>query len=143
MERRLISSGSPYEPVYGYSRAVVAGDRVHVSGTCASMPEDAPPPTDAAAQARRCWEIIGAALAGAGAGLADVVRIRAYLTRLEDFDAVGRVHGELFGEGIRPANTTVVVAALVDPRFLVEIEAEAQLARPGSSGPGRNGPGRD
>lgn len=127
MERRLISSGSPYEPVYGYSRAVVDGDRVHVSGTCASMPDGAAPPTDAAAQTRRCWKIIGAALAEAGATLADVVRIRVYLTRLEDFDAVGRVHGELFGEAIRPANTTLVVAALVDPRFLVEIEADASL----------------
>lgn len=123
--RRLISSGSPYEPLYGYSRAVVAGDRVHVAGTCASMVDGSPPPADAAAQARRCWEIIGGALAEAGAALADVVRIRVYLTRLEDFDAVGRVHGELFGESIRPANTTVVVTALVDPRFLVEIEAEA------------------
>lgn len=78
------------------------------------MPGGAAPPADAAAQARRCWEIIGAALAEAGATLADVVRIRVHLTALEDFDAVGRVHGELFG-AIRPANTTVVVAALVDP----------------------------
>ena len=128
MTHRLISSGSPWEPRYGYSRAVVAGDRVHVSGTCAAMPGGAPPPADAAAQARRCWEIIGAALAEAGASLADVVRVRAYLTRVEDFDAVGRVHRELFGE-IRPANTTVAVAALVDLRYLVEIEAEAHLRR--------------
>lgn len=106
---------------------MVAGDRVHVSGTCASMPGGAEPPADAAAQARRCWEIIGAALAEAGATLADVVRVRVYLTRVEDFDAVGRVHGELFGEAIRPVNTTLVVAALVDPRFLVEIECEAWL----------------
>lgn len=124
---RQISSGSPLEPLYGYSRAVVAGDRVHVAGTVASMPGGAPPPADAAAQARRCWEIIGAALGEAGATLADVVRIRAYLTALDDFDAVGRVHGELFGT-IRPANTTVVVAALVDPHYLVEIEAEACLS---------------
>ena len=127
MERRLISSGSPFEPLYGYSRAVVAGDRVHVAGTVASMPGGAAPLADAAAQARRCWEIIGAALTEADCGLADVVRSRVYLTRLEDFDAVGRVHGELFGAEIRPANTTVVVAALVDPRYLVEIEAEAHL----------------
>ena len=126
MTQRLISSGSPWEAAYGYSRAVVAGNRVHVSGTCAAMPDGAPPPTDAAAQARRCWEIIGAALGEAGAALADVVRIRAYLTRLEDFAAVGRVHGELLGT-IRPTNTTVVVAALVDPRYLVEIEAEALI----------------
>ena len=126
MTNRLISSGSPWEPLYGYSRAVVAGGRVHISGTCAAMPGGAPPPADAAAQARRCWEIIGAALAEAGATITDVVRVRAYLMRLEDFDAVGRVHGELLG-AIRPANTTVVVAALVDPRYLVEIEAEALL----------------
>ena len=125
-----ISSGSPWEPLYGYSRAVVAGDRVHVAGTCAAMPGGAAPPADAAAQARRCWEIIDTALAEAGATLADVVRVRVYLTALDDFDAVGRVHGELFG-AIRPANTTVVVAALVDPRYLVEIEAEACL--PGKS----------
>lgn len=131
MERRLISSGSPFEPLYGYSRAIVAGDRVHVAGTVASMPGGAAPLADAAAQARRCWEIIGVALTEAGCGLADVVRSRVYLTRLEDFDAVGRVHGELFGAEIRPANTTVVVAALVDPRYLVEIEAEAHLPRSG------------
>ena len=123
---RQISSGSPWEPLYGYSRAVVAGDRVHVSGTCAAMAGGARPPADAAAQARRCWEIIGSALAEAGATLADVVRIRVYLTALDDFDAVGRIHGELFGT-IRPANTTVVVAALVDPQYVVEIEAEACL----------------
>ena len=126
MTHRLISSGSPWESSYGYSRAVVAGSRIHVSGTCAAMPGGAPPPAAAAAQARRCWEIIGAALAEAGATLADVVRVRVYLTRLEDFAGVGQVHGELLGE-IRPANTTVVVSALVDPRFLVEIEAEAHL----------------
>jgi enamine deaminase RidA (YjgF/YER057c/UK114 family) len=90
------------------------------------MPGGAPPHADAAAQARRCWEIIGAALGEAGAAITDVVRVRVYLARVEDFDAVGRVHGELLGE-IRPANTTVVVAALVDPRYLVEIEVEATL----------------
>ena len=134
-DRRRISSGSPYEPVYGYSRAVVADGRVIVSGTCASMPDGAAPLADAAAQARRCWEIIGAALQQAGARLDDVVRVRAYLTRSEDFDTVGRVHGELFGAAIRPANTTVIVAGLVDPRFLVEIECEAVLPR-GAGGAG-------
>jgi enamine deaminase RidA (YjgF/YER057c/UK114 family) len=128
VERRLISSGSAWERVYGYSRAVVVGDRIHVAGTCASMPDGAPPPADAAAQARRCWQIIGNALTEAGAALEDIVRTRTYLTRLEDFDAVGRVHGELFAE-TRPANTTVVVEALVDPSFLLEIEAEAALDR--------------
>jgi enamine deaminase RidA (YjgF/YER057c/UK114 family) len=126
MERRLISSGSPYEPVVGYSRAVVAGGRVHVSGSAPIMPGGGDPPADSYGQAKRCLEIIAAALEQAGARLGDVVRTRVYLTPAADFQAVGRAHGETFGE-IRPANTTVVVAALVDPRWLVEIEAEAVL----------------
>lgn len=127
--RRLISSGSPWEPVYGYSRAVVAGDRVHVSGCVAAMPDGARPPSDAAAQARRCYEIIEAALAQAGASLADVVRVTIYLARLEDFDAVGRVNGELLAE-TRPACTAVVVASLVEPQYLVEIEVDAWTGPP-------------
>lgn len=124
MERLLVSSGSPYEPVVGYSRAVRVGDRVFVAGCAPIMPDGGEPPTDAYGQAKRCLEIIGAALAEAGSSLADVVRTRVYLVRVEDFDAVGRAHGEAFSE-IRPANTTVVIAALVDPRWLLEIEAEA------------------
>ncbi len=126
MDRRLISSGSPYEPVVGYSRAVVVGDRIFVSGSAAVMPDGADPPADAYGQAKRCLEIIGAALEQAGASFADVVRTRTYLTPGADFDSVGRAHGEVFSE-IRPANTTVVVHALVEPRYLVEIEAEAVL----------------
>jgi enamine deaminase RidA (YjgF/YER057c/UK114 family) len=124
MERRLISSGSPYEPVVGYSRAVRVGDRVFVAGCAPIMRDGAEPPADAYAQAKRCLEIVETALADAGSSLADVVRTRVYLVRVEDFEAVGRAHGEAFSE-IRPANTTVVVSALVDPRWLLEIEAEA------------------
>jgi enamine deaminase RidA (YjgF/YER057c/UK114 family) len=127
MERRLISSGSPYEPVVGYSRAVAVGDRVFVAGCAPIMPDGAEPPADAYGQAKRCLEIVAAALAEAGGSLADVVRTRVYLTSLEAFEGAGRAHGEVFAE-IRPANTTVVVAALVDPRWLVEIEAEAVIA---------------
>lgn len=127
MERRLISSGSPYEPVVGYSRAVAVGPHVFVAGCAPIMPGGAEPPADAYGQARRCLEIIGVALEQAGASFADVVRTRVYLTRVEDFEQVGRAHGEVFGE-IRPANATVVVAGLVDSRWLVEIEADALIA---------------
>jgi enamine deaminase RidA (YjgF/YER057c/UK114 family) len=126
MSRRLISSGSPYERTVGYSRAVVVGDRVFVAGTAPVVPEGVETPSDAYGQAKRCLEIIEAALREAGAELAHVVRTRVYLVRAEDFEAVGRAHGEAFSE-IRPANTTVVIKELVDPRWLVEIEAEAVL----------------
>ena len=123
--RRRVASGSPYEPVIGFSRAVRVGDRVLVSGTGPVWP-DGSCPDDAEAQARRCLEIITSALAQAGAGTGDVVRTRVFLTAAADADVVGRVHGELFGH-IRPAATMVVVAALLDPRWRVEIEAEAVL----------------
>jgi enamine deaminase RidA (YjgF/YER057c/UK114 family) len=124
VERRLISSGSPFEPVVGYSRAVAVGPHVYVAGSAPIMPDGADPPADPYGQARRCLEIIGAALEEAGARFEHVVRTRVYLTRREDFDDVGRAHGEVFGS-IRPANTTIIAAGLVDPRWLVEIEAEA------------------
>jgi enamine deaminase RidA (YjgF/YER057c/UK114 family) len=124
MKRRLVSSGSPYEPAVGFSRAVRVGNRVIVAGTAPVMPGGADPPRDAYGQARRCLEIIGAALKEAGAGLEDVVRTRVYLVRTADFEEVGRAHGEVFSD-IRPANTTLTVKELVDPRWLVEIEAEA------------------
>ena len=127
--RRLISSGSPYEPIVGYSRAVVVGPNVFVSGTAPIMPGGADPPPDGYGQAKRCLEIIGAALAEAGASFADVVRTRVFLTSVDAFEGVGRAHGEVFGD-IRPANTTVVVAALIDPRWLVEIEADAVIRGP-------------
>jgi enamine deaminase RidA (YjgF/YER057c/UK114 family) len=126
VERQLISSGSPYERVVGYSRAVRAGDRVFVAGCAAIMPDDADPPVDSYGQTKRCIERIGLALDDAGSSLSDVVRTRVYLTPAADFEAFGRAHGEAFSE-IRPANTTVIVAALVDPRWVVEIEAEAVL----------------
>jgi enamine deaminase RidA (YjgF/YER057c/UK114 family) len=126
VERRLISSGSPYEPVVGFSRAVVTGRQVFVSGTAPVMPDGAEPPPDAYGQARRCFEIIVAALAEAGATPRDVVRTRMYLVRAEDVEEVTRAHAELFAE-VRPAATGVVVAALFDPRWLVEIEVDALL----------------
>jgi enamine deaminase RidA (YjgF/YER057c/UK114 family) len=124
MERRRISSAMPLEQTFGYSRAIVAGDRVFVSGTAPVMPDGADPPSDAYGQAWRCFEIILAALDEAGGGPEDVVRTRMYVTRTGDIEEVGRAHGEVFGT-IRPATTGIVVAALFDPRWLVEIEADA------------------
>jgi enamine deaminase RidA (YjgF/YER057c/UK114 family) len=123
VERRLVSSGSPYERIVGFSRAVRIGDRVFVAGTAPVMPDGADPPSDAYAQAKRCLEIIEAALAEAGATLAHVVRTRTYLVDPAHFDGYARAHGEAFAD-VRPANTTVV-AQLLDPRWLLEIEAEA------------------
>jgi enamine deaminase RidA (YjgF/YER057c/UK114 family) len=134
--RRHISSGSPFEPTIGFSRAVRVGDRVLVSGTGPVWP-DGSCPDDVAAQARRCFEIIEAALTEAGSGLDDVVRTRMYLTSVDDAAAVAAVHGEVFGH-IRPAATMVVVAALLVPAWKVEIEAEA-VRQPGPAegrGPG-------
>jgi enamine deaminase RidA (YjgF/YER057c/UK114 family) len=127
MARRLISSGSHFERQVGYSRAVVVGSQVFVAGTAPVMPEGAELPVDAYGQARRCFEIIGSALEEAGASFEDVVRTRMFLTRLEDFDDVGRAHGEVFAE-IRPVSTAVVVTSLADPRWLVEIEVDAVLS---------------
>jgi len=124
-ERSLISSGSPYEPTIGFSRAVRVGDRILVSGTAPVWPDGSCDP-DAGAQTRRCIEIILAALAEAGAGPEDVVRTRMFLTDPADADAVGEAHGASFG-AIRPAATMVVVAALLDPRWKIEMEAEAVL----------------
>jgi enamine deaminase RidA (YjgF/YER057c/UK114 family) len=108
----------------GYCRAVVVGDRIFVAGTCAIMPGDADPPADSYGQTKRCLEIIETALREAGSGLADVVRTRIYLVDKADFAGVARAHGEAFAD-VRPANTTVVVKELMDPRWLVELEAEA------------------
>ena len=126
MERRLVSSGSPYEPMIGFSRAVRDGRHVFVAGTCAVMPEGEEPPRDAYGQTRRCLEIIVAALEEAGATPKDVVRTRMFLLDAGDADEVGRAHGELFGD-VRPASTMVVVSAFLDPRWIVEIEADALL----------------
>jgi len=123
--RTLVSSGSPYEPRIGSSRAVRAGDVVSVAGTAPIGPDGRTVGVgDAAAQARRCLEIIAAALDTAGASLGHVVRTRILLTRIDDWDAVARVHGEVFGD-VRPACTVMQIARFVDPDWLVEIEADA------------------
>jgi enamine deaminase RidA (YjgF/YER057c/UK114 family) len=124
VERRKITSGSPYEGRIGFSRAIAVDGRVLVSGTAPVWP-DGSCDEDPHVQAKRCFEIIASALAEAGATLAQVVRTRMFLTDAGDADAVGRAHGEVFGD-TRPAATMVVVKALLDPRWKVEIEAEAQ-----------------
>lgn len=125
LARINISSGSPFEPIMGFCRAVAVGDRVFVSGS-APISRDGSVDPDPEAQATRCIDIIEAALVEAGAALADVVRTRVYLTDASVFEAVARAHGARFAD-IRPANTTVVVAALLDPAWFVEIEAEAVI----------------
>lgn len=123
--RHLISSGSPYEPRVGISRAVRVGGVIAVSGTAPLGPDGRTVGQgDAAAQARRCIVIIKEALERAGASLDQVVRTRTLLTRIEDWQAVAAVHGEFFG-AIRPANTIMQVSRFVDPDWLVELEADA------------------
>ena len=122
--RQNISGSSPFEPLIGFSRAVRVDNTVHVSGTGPVGADEG----SVEQQTRRIFEIVSQALAGAGATLADVVRTRIYLTSAADWEAVGRVHGELFG-AIRPAATMVVVAALLHPSWRVEIEADAVLDR--------------
>jgi enamine deaminase RidA (YjgF/YER057c/UK114 family) len=126
MDRRLVSSGSPFEPEIGFSRAVRVGPHVAIAGTCAVMPDGSDPPTDAYGQAQRCLQIIAEALFEAGAMLDDVVRTRTFLVNQADWRDVGRAHGEFFG-GVRPASTMLVVSGLLDPRWIVEIEADAIL----------------
>ncbi len=124
-ERRNVSSGSPYERKLGISRAVRLGPLVAVAGTAPiGLDGRAMGEGDPAAQAHRCLEIIRAALEGAGASLRDVVRTRVLLTRIEDWEAVAKVHGEVFGD-IQPASTVMQVTRFIDPAWLVEIEADA------------------
>ncbi len=123
--RQRVSSGSPFEQPIGFSRAIVVGDRILVAGTAPVWPDGSCDP-DPERQAVRCLEIIAAALEQAGARPADVVRTRVYLTDPADWEAVGRAHGTMFRD-VRPASTMVVVAALLDPRWKVEMEAEAVL----------------
>jgi enamine deaminase RidA (YjgF/YER057c/UK114 family) len=124
--RRLVSSGSPYETRYGYSRAVAVGDSCWVAGTTDAGPDGTSlHPGDAAAQARAAYDIALAALGEAGFAAVDVVRTRMYIVRAEDAPAVAAVNGELFG-AIRPASTVVRVAGLIDPSMLVEVELEAR-----------------
>lgn len=124
-DRQRVSSGSPWELTVGYSRAVRTGDRVFVAGTAPKF-DDGEVDPDPAAQARRCLEIIAEALGRVGSDIRDVVRTRVYLVDAADFEAVGAVHGEYFSD-VLPANTTVVVAALLDPRWKIEIEVEAVI----------------
>jgi enamine deaminase RidA (YjgF/YER057c/UK114 family) len=123
---RLISSGSPFERAYGYSRAVVSGDEIHVSGTTGYDYALMTMPDDPAEQARNIYATFAAVLKEAGAGLSDVVRLRTYVTDLLFCEPVLRVQGEVFGD-IRPAATIVVVAALLKPEMKVEIEADARV----------------
>ncbi|MFO0897467.1 MAG: RidA family protein [Pirellulales bacterium] len=127
MHRQTFASGSPWEPVVGYSRAVRVGRQVFVSGTTAT---DASGQIlglgDPAAQTRQCLRNIAAALGRAGARLEDVVRTRIYVVDIDAWEAIGRVHGEVFGE-IRPAATMVEVRRLIAPEILVEIEADAVI----------------
>lgn len=125
LRHQLVSSGSPYEPRVGISRAVRAGPLLVVSGTAPLGPDGRTIGVgDAGTQARRCLEIIQRALESAGATLADVVRTRILLTRIEDWEVVARAHGEVFRD-IRPANTIMQVTRFIDPEWLVEIEADA------------------
>ena len=126
MDRQLIASGSPYEPIMGFSRAVRVGQHVFVAGTAPVMPEGEELPPDAYGQAKRCLEIIVAALAEAGAGPEHVVRTRVFATSADDFAEIARAHGAVFA-AVRPA-CTYVIAQLIDPRWRVEIEAEALVA---------------
>jgi len=122
-DRRHVSSGSPYEATIGFSRAVRVGDRVVVSGTAPIMPDGSVDP-EPAAQAHRCFEIVARALAEAGATVEDVVRTRVYLVDRADAQAIGAVHGSIFGD-VRPASTMIVVGGFLDPRWKVEVEVEA------------------
>ena len=121
--RRYVSTGSPWEPIVGYSRAVRTGPMITVTGTVGLGPDRAFA-AGAAAQTRRALEIIQAAIEALGGNLTDVVRTRIFVTDISQWEAIGKVHGEVFG-GVRPATTMVQVAKLIDEAALVEIEADA------------------
>jgi enamine deaminase RidA (YjgF/YER057c/UK114 family) len=124
--RQLISSGAPWEPIFGYSRAVRVGNQVFVAGTVGRNP-DGSVPSGAYEQAKRALEIVGAALAEAGAGFDHVVRTRIFVTDIALFDDVARAHGEIFAT-IRPASAVVEVRRLIEPDYVLEIEVDAVIA---------------
>ena len=128
MTRQNVSSGSPYEEVFGYCRAVRVGDQVHVAGTCAA--QDCLDGTSTHEQAVSALDIIQAALAEVGAGPADVVRTITYVTNIDDMPQVAEAHRAVFGD-VKPASTLVEVSRLIDPRMTVEIEAYAVVSAPG------------
>jgi enamine deaminase RidA (YjgF/YER057c/UK114 family) len=127
-DRTLISSGSPFEKTYGYSRAVVSGDEVHIAGTTGYDYAKMTMPDDIGEQTRNIYETFAKVMKEAGGELADIVRLRTFVTDVADCEAVMKVQGEIFG-AIRPAGTIVVVSALLKPEMKVEIEADARLRR--------------
>ena len=132
-DRKLISSGSPFEKTYGYSRAVVSADQVHIAGTTGYDYAKMAMPDDVADQTRNIYATIAVAMKEAGGGLADIVRLRTFVTDVAYCEAVLKVQGEVFG-AIRPAATIVVVSGLLKPEMKVEIEADARLRRTNISG---------
>lgn len=123
---RRVSSGSPFEPTIGFSRGYRSGTIVAIAGTAPVWPDGQVDP-DPLVQARRCWDIAIEALTGLGGSVADVVRTRTYLTTAAAAEAAGQAHGERFAD-VRPASTMLIVAGLLDPRWLVEVELDAVIA---------------
>jgi enamine deaminase RidA (YjgF/YER057c/UK114 family) len=131
-DRKLISSGSPFEKTHGYSRAVVTGDEVHIAGTTGYDYEKMTMPDDVAEQTRNIYSTFAKVMQETGGTLAHIVRLRTFVTDAAYFDAVLKVQGEVLAE-IRPAATVMVVSALLKPEMKVEVEAEARLRRANAS----------